>query len=171
MVCLWPRSGRLLPASIAPLSLVKTKMVLSLRPSFSSSAADGGDVLVHRVEHRRVDVFVLVGRLLAGGGKLGGHLRIDGGQIVLLRLQRRVGDVERHVAEERPVLVLADELDGALRDQIVGVAFVLRAELAVVPPGDRAAALDRAAVEIVRAAAVIDPRLVEAVRVRRRGRP
>ena len=166
MVCLWPRNGRLLPASIAPLSLVKTKIVLSRQPEFVELGQNGGDILVHRMEHRCVDVLFFVGRLLAGGGKLGGLLRIDGRQIVLLRLQRRVGDVERHVAEERLVLALANELDGTLRDQIVGVAFVLRAELGIVPPRNRTAPFDGAAIEVVRAAAVINPRFVEAVRIR-----
>jgi hypothetical protein len=51
------------------------------------------------------------------------------------------------------------------RDQVLGVADVLRAVLAVVPPTDRAPSLHGSPREVVGSATVIDPCLVEAVGV------
>ena len=115
---------------------------------------DGGDVLVHRLHHRGIDALGFVG-----------HLRVHALQVRVFRLQRRMDDVKRHVAEERAILVLANELQDVPRDQVLGVADVLRAVLAVVPPTDRAASPLDSPREVIGAAAVIDPGLVEAVGV------
>ena len=112
-----------------------------------------------------MDVLFLVGGLLAGGGEFRRHFGIDGSEVFLLGLQRRVGDLEGNVAEEGLVFALADELDGVLSEQIVGVALILRAELQVVPPGDGTLTLDRAPIEVVGTATVVDPGFVKTVRV------
>ncbi len=124
---------------------------------------DGRDVLIERMKHRRVDMLLLVRGFLAGGGELGGHPWIDGSEIFLLRLQRRVGDLERDVAEEGGIFACADEIDGVPGEEVVRIALVLRAELHVVPPGHRPCSFDGAAGEVIWAATVVDPGFVEAV--------
>lgn len=72
--------------------------------------------------------------VLVGRRKLCGQLRIDGGEIVFHRLQRRVNNAERDVTEERLILVVANKFDNTLGHQIIGLAFVLRAKFPIVPP-------------------------------------
>ena len=84
----------------------------------------------------------------------------------LWRVTRDVRQPETRGDEERPVLVFADETQRMARDQILSVADVLRAILAVVPPAHRTASLHGATSEVIRAATIIDPSFIEAVRVR-----
>ena len=146
-------------------------MVFSRRPSLSSSREDGGDVLVQGMQHGGVGVLFLGGGVGFGGGQTSGDFRVHGGEVVLLCLQRCMHEVEGHVAEERARLVLANELDGMLRDEVIRVALVLRAEIEIVPPGDGAFSLHGPPREVVRAATVINPGFIEAVRVQHRDRP
>jgi len=152
-VCLPPRNGKLLPSRVAPLSLVKTTMVLSRRPSFR----------VRRGWRPRSCPSPAPWRIDALGFVR--HLRVHSRQVRVFRLQRRVDNVKRHVTEERAILVLANEFQDVPRDQVLRIAHVLRAVLAVMPPTGRAASAADSPREVVGPAAVIDPGLVEAVRV------
>ena len=113
---------------------------------------DGAHVLIQCLHHRGVAALRFVG-----------DLRIHVFEVGILRLQGCMHDMKRHIAEERPRFIVANEFPRALHDEVLCIACILRAELAVVPPAHRPLAADGAPREVVRAAAVIDPRLIETV--------
>ena len=76
-----------------------------------------------------------------------------------------MNDVKRHIAEEWLVLVGADEIHGVLHNQIFAVTIFIGAIIEVVPPAHRTASTARLPGEVIHAASVINPGLVEAVRV------
>ena len=112
------------------------------------------DIPIHRLHHGRIRAFGFVR-----------DLRIDALQIGILRLQGSVDNVKGDIAEKRPTLVLPNKRQRVLRDQVIGVASVLRTVFAVMPPTHWPAPLNRSARKVIRSSSVIDPCLVKAMGV------
>ena len=73
--------------------------------------------------------------------------------------------MEGDIAEERTILIVANEFHDVFRDQVLGIPDVLRTMLTIVPPTDRAASTAIAPRKVVSAATIINPGFVEAVLV------
>ena len=133
------------------------------QPTLVEFSKNSGDVVVQRVQHAGVMMLLFGARLLVRSGEAGGMLGICPGEVDWLGLQRCVSDVKWNIAEKRTVFIFPDELNGMMRDEVVGVAFILWSEIEIVPPTHGTVAFHRASRKVVSTPAIIDPCFVEAV--------
>ena len=90
------------------------------RAEFVEFIENGGNVAIQCLDHRGIGALRFVR-----------DLRVHVRKVGILRLKRRVDEAKRHIAEGRFAFTVADKIDGVLRNEVLGIAFVLLSILAI----------------------------------------